>query len=63
MRGEGVVLDFGDRPHRIDDPEANDRVDLDRYVVSRDHVLWLDVVDVCPQADAVHPIDRPEHND
>ena len=36
---ERVVLDVDGGPHRVDDPEVDDRVDPDRDVVAGDAVL------------------------
>ncbi len=58
-----VVLDLDDRPPRIHHPEVEHRVDLDRHVVARDHVLRRHVEDHRPQADLHHAIDRREHQD
>ena len=54
------VLDFDDRPPRIDHAEVQDRVHLDRDVVARDHVLRRHVEHDRPQADLDHAIDRRE---
>jgi hypothetical protein len=60
-RGEVVVLDFDDGPVGIHHTEVDDRVHLDRHVVSRNHILGRHVQHHRAQADADHAINRPEH--
>ena len=58
-----VVLDLDNRPARVHDAEVEHRVDLDRHVVARDHVLRRHVEDDRPQADPHHAVDRREDED
>ena len=58
-----VVLDLDDRVLRIDDAEVDHRVDLDRDVVARDHVLGRHVHHDDAQVDAHHLLDAGDEDD
>ena len=57
------VLHFHDSSLRIDDPEINNRIDRYRHVVTRHHLLPLDVDGHNAQIHSHHSIDnRDEKN-
>ena len=58
-----IVLDFHNRPARIDHPIVQNRAHLDRHVVPRDDVLRRYFEGDRPEADAHHTVDRHEHKD
>ena len=62
-RGVDIILDLDHALERVDDPEVQDGVDLDRDVVLGDDVLRRDVHRDEPQADPDHAVDWGEHQD
>ena len=62
-RGLEGIGDLDDRLGRIDDPEVDHRVHLDRYVVTRDHVLGRDVEHDHAQVDLDHLLDQRDQDD
>ena len=55
--GHQEVLDLDHRALRVDDAKVQHRVDLERHVVARDHVLARHVHDHDAQVDAHHLLD------
>ena len=58
-----VVLDHNDRPLRIDDLEIEDRVNLHRDVVARDHVLARHLDDLDAEVDPDHLLRERDQQD
>ena len=61
--GVQVVLNFGDRPVGVDDPEVTDRVDARGHVVAGDHFLGRDVERDRAQVHADHAVDDRDEQD
>ena len=62
-RGFEGIGDLDDRLLRVDDPEVNDRVDLHRDVVARDHVLRRHVEHDHAEIDLDHALHERDQDD